>query len=52
MLTTQSISGSYRYVRYLAPAGGYGNIAELEAYGNQTLTVITVRTEHLGTLYS
>lgn len=36
----QSISGSYRHVRYLAPAGGYGNIAELEVHGNQALTYI------------
>jgi hypothetical protein len=25
-------------VRYLAPAGGYGNIAEQEVYGNKSLT--------------
>jgi len=34
-LTTQSVtvSGTWRYVRYLAPDGGYGNIAELEVHG-------------------
>ena len=34
VLTSQTISGSYRYVRYLSPAGGYGNIAELEFWSN------------------
>jgi hypothetical protein len=33
-LTTQNISGSYRYVRYISSAEGYGNIAELEFWGN------------------
>ncbi|MBC7623749.1 MAG: discoidin domain-containing protein, partial [Aeromicrobium sp.] len=33
VLTSQTISGSYRYVRYLSPTGGYGNIAELEFWG-------------------
>ncbi len=28
------VSGSYRYVRYLAPNGAYGNIAELEFFTN------------------
>jgi regulation of enolase protein 1 (concanavalin A-like superfamily) len=28
-----SATGSYRYVRYVAPAGGYGNIAELKITG-------------------
>jgi hypothetical protein len=34
-LTTQSVSlaGTYRYVRYLAPAGSYGNSAELQVFG-------------------
>ncbi|HEV7298297.1 MAG TPA: discoidin domain-containing protein [Tepidisphaeraceae bacterium] len=34
-LTTQSVavSGTWRYIRYLPPNGGWGNIAELEAYG-------------------
>ena len=34
-MTTQSITvtNSFRYVRYLAPAAGFGNIAEVEFYG-------------------
>jgi hypothetical protein len=34
-LTTQSVSvsGTWRYVRYLSPDGSYGNIAEMEVYG-------------------
>jgi hypothetical protein len=28
-----SISGAYRYVRYLAPAGSYGDIAEMQVFG-------------------
>jgi hypothetical protein len=43
-LTTQSISNTtpYRYVRYLAPAGSYGNIAELQFFGHsvQTLSLL------------
>jgi beta-galactosidase len=33
--TAQAISpaASYRYVRYLAPAGGYGNVAEVQFFG-------------------
>jgi hypothetical protein len=27
---------AYRYIRYLAPAGGYGNVAELEFYAGGT----------------
>ena len=30
---TISVTNAFRYVRYLAPDGGYGNIAELEFYG-------------------
>jgi hypothetical protein len=33
-LISQSISGNYRYVRYLSPDGGWGNIAEVEFWGN------------------
>jgi hypothetical protein len=34
-LTTQSVtvSGTWRYVRYLSPDGSYGNIAEMEVHG-------------------
>gem|GEM_PF-1652584 len=31
---TVSDTGSYRYIRYLAPDNGYGNVAELEFYSN------------------
>ena len=46
--TTQAISnsGTFRYVRYLSPNGGYGNIAELEFYG--TLTNPTAPTAPTG----
>jgi fibronectin type 3 domain-containing protein len=38
LFTAQAITnpGSYRYVRYLAPDGSYGNIAELEFDGVQS----------------
>jgi hypothetical protein len=29
-----NVTGSYRYVRYLSPTGGYGNVAEVEFYGS------------------
>jgi hypothetical protein len=34
-LTPQAVSpgGTFRYVRYVAPAGSYGNIAELQIFG-------------------
>jgi hypothetical protein len=34
-LTTQpiSVTGTYQYVRYVAPAGSYGNIAEMQVFG-------------------
>jgi hypothetical protein len=40
-LTAQGISdaGQYRYVRYLAPKGAYGNIAELEFDGILQTTI-------------
>jgi hypothetical protein len=28
-----SVNGTYRYVRYVSPAGSYGNIAELQVFG-------------------
>jgi hypothetical protein len=33
--TTIGVSGlaGYRYMRYLAPPGGYGNIAEMQLFG-------------------
>jgi chitodextrinase len=34
---TVSAAGSYRYVRYLAPANSWGNIAEVEFYGTPAL---------------
>jgi uncharacterized repeat protein (TIGR03803 family) len=30
--TTVTVNGSFRYVRYLSPNGGYGNIAELQFF--------------------
>jgi hypothetical protein len=37
-LTSVGVSpgGAYRYVRYLAPSGGYGNIAEMEVWGGSS----------------
>ena len=32
-LTTVAISGSYRYIRYVAPSGSYGNVAEMQVFG-------------------
>ena len=34
-LTTQAVAdaGTFRYVRYLSPNGGYGNVAELQFFG-------------------
>lgn len=29
-----NVSGTYRYIRYVAPAGSYGNIAELQVFGS------------------
>jgi hypothetical protein len=29
-----STAGSFQYVRYLAPAGSYGNVAEIEFFGD------------------
>ena len=34
VLTSQTISGSFPYARYLSPVDGWGNIAELEFSGN------------------
>ncbi len=31
--------GTFRYVRYLSPNGGYGNVAEVEFYGYSTIPV-------------
>ncbi len=35
VLTAQAVTnaGTFRYVRYLSPAGGYGNVAELQFFG-------------------
>lgn len=33
ILTAVTVTGNYRYVRYLAPDGGWGNIAEMQVYG-------------------
>jgi hypothetical protein len=29
-----SVAGKYRYVRYVAPANSFGNIAEMKVYGS------------------
>ena len=36
VLTTAAVTNTatFRYVRYLSPADGYGNIAELDFYGS------------------
>lgn len=36
ILTSQSVlnPGSFRYVRYLSPSNGYGNVAEVQFYGD------------------
>lgn len=31
---TVSVSAGFRYVRYLSPVGGYGNVGEVEFYGH------------------
>lgn len=38
VLTSQTISNgnAFRYVRYLGPSGGYGNVAEVQFLGNVT----------------
>ena len=33
-----SNTSAFRYVRYLSPAGGYGNVAEVEFYGSGAVT--------------
>ena len=42
-LTTQTVSatGTYRYVRYVAPNGSYGNVAEVQFFGTQPTTQLT-----------
>ena len=34
-LAEQAVGGTFRYIRYLAPAGGYGNVAEVEFHTPQ-----------------
>lgn len=43
VLTTATITNTstFRYVRYLAPAGAWGNIAELEFWTGQTTIAVT-----------
>jgi hypothetical protein len=45
---TISNSTGYRYVRYLAPDGGYGNIAEMEFYPGQTTYSLTMNNDGRG----
>jgi N-acetylneuraminic acid mutarotase len=49
-LTTQQLTNTtaYRYYRYLSPAGGYGNISELQLFG--TAGGLTVPTPLTGTV--
>jgi hypothetical protein len=44
-LTTQEIShpGAFRYVRYLSPDNGFGNVAEVAFYGLPTVSTDPVR---------
>ncbi len=37
-LTTQPVTGTYQYIRYVSPAGSYGNIAEFQVFGSPTAT--------------
>ena len=43
VLTTATVSntGTYRYVRYLAPASAYGNVAEVEFWGTASTSTTT-----------
>ena len=46
VFTSASIANTtaFRYVRYLSPNGGWGNVAELQFYGYQSLVVAPVPT--------
>jgi hypothetical protein len=51
-LTARGVPGTtaYRYVRYLSPNGGWGNVAEVEFYGYSPLTPQEIwRQTHFGT---
>jgi hypothetical protein len=41
-LTTVNVSGTYQYVRYVAPNGSYGNIAEMQVFGIPTTGPVPV----------
>jgi hypothetical protein len=51
MLTLQATTatGAYRYVRYLSPANSYGNVAEIEFFGNAAVTPIQLTGTTIGT---
>ncbi len=34
-------TAAYKYVRYISPAGGYGNVAEIEFYGTAVITNVS-----------
>jgi uncharacterized delta-60 repeat protein len=40
-LALQAVSGSYRYVRYVAPADGYGDVSEVQFFGTAASTTPT-----------
>ncbi|MEJ5259471.1 MAG: alginate lyase family protein [Anaerohalosphaeraceae bacterium] len=46
VLTSQSISNPnwFRYVRYLSPADGYGNVAEVQFFGDLDVQTVSVHT--------
>ncbi len=50
-LTTQAVTaaGTYRYVRYLSPNGGYGNVAEVQFFGTPAATTATASPTVIGT---
>jgi uncharacterized delta-60 repeat protein len=51
VLTVQNlnISGTYRYVRYVAPAGSYGDVAEVQFYGKPGTVVTKLTGTTIGT---
>jgi hypothetical protein len=52
-LTTQTVTsvatGTYRYVRYVAPAGSFGDIAEFQVFGPGT--TMPVANQYTGTVF-
>jgi hypothetical protein len=54
-LTTQTVTsvatGTYRYVRYVAPAGSFGDIAEFQVFGPGTNTAPPVVNQYSGAVF-